>query len=346
MLLERAETGVVEAADRHGGLQAQEPRPPFVGLWSRVAGLTVGDVQATLHDRALVRATFVRGTLHALGARDYLALRSALHPQLEESLKMLGERAEGLDVDAVLPVATALLEEEPRTFGELRALLSKAFPKANDRGLGFCVRMLVPLVMVPTEDRWGFPRDARFTTAKAWLGKAPAKRAAAKALVRRHLAAFGPATVADVQAWSGLRSARAVLDDLRGELVTFADDRGRELFDLPDAPRPGEDVPAPVRFLPEFDNLVLGHDDRRRVIADEHRPRLSPTRNLRIRPTFLVDGFVAGTWSVEKRRGVATLTLERFGRLPKGATKELRAEGEALLAFLEPDAKGHAVALR
>jgi len=162
--------------------------------------------------------------------------------------------------------------------------------------------------------------------------------------VRRHLAAFGPASAADVQSWSGVGAMKTLLKGMRDELVVFADESGRELFDLPDAPRPDGDVPAPVRFLPEFDNLVLAHDDRSRLIADEHRP-LVTTKNLRVRATFLVGGRVAGTWTIELKRKVATLRLAPFAQLTRALVKELTAEGEALVRFAEPDATGHEVAI-
>ncbi len=164
-----------------------------------------------------------------------------------------------------------------------------------------------------------------------------------QALARRYLGAFGPASAKDLQVWSGVGGMKAVLDGMADELVVFTDERGRrELFDLPDAPRPGADVPAPPRFLPEFDNLVLAHDDRSRVIADEHRP-LVTTKNLRVRATFLLDGVVAGTWTIAVRRKVATLQIAPFGSLPKRAVKPLTAEGEALLRFAEPEAKDYEV---
>ncbi len=155
--------------------------------------------------------------------------------------------------------------------------------------------------------------------------------------MRRYLAAFGPASVTDAQNWSGIGGLRPTFEALRGELATFRDARGRELFDLPDAPRPDEETPAPVRFLPEYDNLVLGHDDRSRIVADEHRPRLV-TKNLQIPATFLVDGFVAGTFRVERKKKTATLTLAPFGKLLKRDLRALEEEGDALLAFVEPEA--------
>jgi hypothetical protein len=190
--------------------------------------------------------------------------------------------------------------------------------------------------MVPTEDRWAFPSVASFTPAEGWVGKLSSD-GSPEALVLRYLAAFGPATAGDAQTWSGLPGLRPVLEGLRPRLHVFEDERGRELFDLPDAPRPDEDVPAPPRFLPEFDNLVLAHADRTRVLADEHRP-LVVTKNLRVRATFLWDGFVRGTWEVERKKDVAILKLTPFGPLPKRASKELAAEGEGLLRFVEEGA--------
>jgi hypothetical protein len=199
--------------------------------------------------------------------------------------------------------------------------------------------MHVPLVMVPTDDRWAFARDSRFALAEDWLRPRRPKKppAATRDLVVRYLGAFGPASAADFQTWSGMKGAKDAFDALRPRLEAFTDERGRELFDVPDAPRPDEDVPAPVRFLPDFDSLVLAHDDRTRVIADEHRG-LVATKNLRIRATFLVDGLVAGTWSVERKGRRATLRLAPFGRLRKADSGALAEEGERLLRFLEEDA--------
>jgi hypothetical protein len=196
--------------------------------------------------------------------------------------------------------------------------------------------------MVVTYDRWGFPSVADFTLADEWLGAKPAKGDAPHELVRRYLAAFGPATAADVQTWSGLQGIRGVLAELRDDLHVLTDEGGRTLFDLPEAPRPDQDTPAPVRFLPAFDNLMLSHADRTRVLADEHKGKVL-TRNLRVHPTFLVDGFVAGTWQIERAKAAATLRLSPFAKLPKAAATELRAEGEALLRFAEDDATSYDV---
>ncbi|MER6807988.1 winged helix DNA-binding domain-containing protein [Spirillospora sp. NPDC000708] len=338
LLLARERVPVTDAVGRLFGIQAQEPRPPFVGLWSRLEGFQASSLHAALHDRTLVRATMMRATLHLMTASDYLAFRTSMQPMLDAAMRVLGDRAKGLDLEQVVPAARSLLDERPRTFNEVRALLQERFPDVNDRALGYAVRMCVPLVMVPTDDRWGFPRSAEFASADSWLGAAPSAGAAEDDLVLRYLEAFGPASAADAQTWSGLRSAGETLERLRPRLAVFADDKGRELFDLPGAPRPGEDVPAPARFLPEFDSLVLAHADRRRIIADAHRPSLT-TKNLRVRAVFVWDGFARGVWETEYKRKVATLRLRPFEPLPQAALDDLTAEGEALLRFIEPDAK-------
>jgi hypothetical protein len=343
LLLDRAELGPVAAVARLAGVQAQEPRPPFVGLWTRLAGFRREDLLGALHDRSVVRATMMRGTLHLVTADDYVAWREPAGEVLEAGLRVLGTRAEGLDVAALLATARDVLAEGPLTFTQLRPLLHAAFPAVDERALGFTVRMYLPLVMVPTEHRWGFAAAAAFTPADGWLGRSPGGDGGTAAMMLRYLAAFGPASVADAQAWSGLKGLKPVVEGL--DLVRFTDERGRTLYDLPDAPRPDADTPAPARFLPDFDNLVLAHDDRTRVIADEHRG-LVATKNLRIRATFTWDGVVAGTWTVQRKRGAATLVVAPFAPLPVGAAEELHREGEDLLRFAEEDATTYEVSFQ
>jgi hypothetical protein len=338
MLLQRERGSALEAVERLCGMQAQEPRPPFPGLWTRLQGFRREDLRLALRDRTIVRGTMMRGTLHLMSAADYVAHRTTLQPMLTRSLALLGSRAEGLAVEEVLPVARALLGEHPRTFGELRQALVEAFPGINDRALGFTVRMSVPLVMIPTEDRWGFPADSRFGLAENWLRTPISHEADPQALILRYLAAFGPATAADVQQWSGLQAIKPVLDSLRPQLTLFQDERNRTLFDLPHAPRPAEETPAPPRFLPEFDNLLLSHADRTRVLADEHRHFILGAKNGRIPATLLVDGSVAGTWRVERKKQAVTLAITPFDPLPNSAAVALTEEGDALLRFLEDDA--------
>lgn len=327
---------MVEAVGRLVGMQGQEAKHPYVGLWSRVEGFAGEELNKAVAEREVVRATLFRGTLHLVTAEDYLRFRTTIGPILEAGLRMLKDRAEGLDVGKVVAAAERLLAAEPLTFTQVRDALQEQFPAVNERALGFTTRMMVPLVMYPTDTRWGWPANARFTPAEAWLGKKVRRTAVPDELVRRYLAAFGPATPADFQTWSGLPGAKAIFDKL--ELDQLKDEAGKTLYDVPEAPRPDPATPAPVRFLPEFDNLLLAHAKRERIIADEHRPAVF-TKNLRVKSTYTVDGLVAGLWSTEVKRGVATLTLTPFGRTLKKTAAELEREGSALLRFLEPDAK-------
>ena len=335
LLLEREGLGVVDAVERVGGLQAQEAKPQFIGLWTRLRDFRREQLHEALHERSVVRATLMRATLHLVSAADYVRLRAALQPVLQAAMAAVRGRDQGLDVDRVVPVVRRLLDERPRTFGDLRGRLAEEFPGVDERALGYATRMHLPLAMVPSDDRWSFPGDTPFVPAESWLG-AELARADPEALVRRHLGAFGPATAADVQTWSGLPGLAQVLAGMEDELEVFAYGR-RKLYDLPGAPRPGEDVPAPIRLLPEFDSLLLAHKDRTRVITDEQRRSLA-TRNLRIKAVFLVDGFAGGSWSMARKRATATLSIAPFARLDERARDELAAEGEALLRFAEPDA--------
>jgi Winged helix DNA-binding domain len=344
MLLQRERgIGVVEAMQRLAGMQAQEPKHPFVGLWMRLSDFEEASLRGALRERSVVRATLMRSTLHLLSAADYAALRLALQPPMRVALRALGARAEGLNPETVIPAAKKLLERSPLTFDEIRRRLQEQFPEVNDRALGYAVRTLLPLVMVPDEDaRWGFGRAVRFTLGEQWLGQPLVQDGVEQALARRYLGAFGPASAKDLQAWSGVGGMKAVLDGMRDELDVFTDEGGRrELFDLPEAPRPGADVAAPPRLLAEFDNLMLAWNDRSRMIADEHRP-LVTTKNLRVKATFLVDGVVAGTWTVAVKRRVATLTLQPFARVAKRALRELTVEAERLARLVEPGAPDHA----
>ena len=339
MLLAREKTTVVRAVERLAGLQAQLARPPYVGLWSRVEGFEAQDLSRAVHDRKVVRATAMRGTVHLMTTDDYLVIRPALQPMLSQAMQgVLKDRAKGLDMDKVLAAARIALGERPRTFEELRAILAGQWPDLDERALGYAVRTHLPLVQVPTDARWGWPGASAFALADAWTGRAAAKASGAAVLVMRYLAAFGPASVRDAQAWSGMKSLADALAEVRPKLAVFHDEKGRELFDLPKSPRPPAKTKAPARFLPDFDNLVLGHDDRTRIVADEHRKKLA-TKNLQVLPTFLVDGFVAGSWKIERARSAAALTITAFEPLAARAKADLTAEGKALLRFAEGDAK-------
>ena len=341
MLLARESRDVVSAVEQLAGLQAQLARPPFVGLWTRLEGFRRQALIDALHARAIVRVTAMRGTLHLMSARDYIQLRGALQPALDLGLKVVKDRPVIDDLDVLHADARAFFGAKTSTFEGLRVYFKAKYPEADERAMAYVIRMRLPLVQVPTDATWGFPSAANFAMADDWLQAAVrATAASAHELVRRYLAAFGPATIADAQTWSGVPSLRTVFEDMRPALVTFRDEKKKELFDLPDAPRPDEETPAPIRFLPDFDNLVLAHADRSRFIADEHRSRIT-TKNLQVRATFWIDGRAAGTWKVESKKKLATLILEPFAALDKKILAALEPEGLAVLQFMEPEIGQH-----
>lgn len=339
LLLARERMTPLVGIERLAGMQAQLPRPPFIGLWSRLERFRREDLLALVRSRRVLRATMMRGTIHLVSARDYLRLRGPVQPALDRILgSILGGRMERYDAEALLAEGRAFFEEAPRPFEALRSHLGAHHRDADLRGMAYTVRLRLPLVIVPGEGRWGQRATTDFASAEAWLGKPVSAANDPRPLVRRFLAALGPATPADAQAWSGIGRLKDVFEALRPELAVLRDERGRELFDLPDAPRPPEDAPAPVRLLPKFDNLVLGHADRSRVIADDHRKAIS-VKNGMTPATILVDGFVAGTWRVERRGRTATLSLAPFRPLARRVRADFEAEAEPLLQFVEEDAQ-------
>ena len=340
LLLERSALTPLAAIEQLAGLQAQVPRPPFVGLWTRLARFTRDELHALITSHQVVRATMMRATIHLVSARDYLAWRPILQPVFTRAgAGRLHERAAHVDLKKLTAFAR---KHVPATFADLRTQLVTAFPEVDERALAYLVRLHLPLVMEPTETRWSYPGNARWAHAPTVLGAPLATAATADALVRRYLGAFGPASIKDAQVWSGDRTLRPVFERLRPSLRTFRDEAGRELFDLPAAPRPAEDTPAPVRFLPDYDNLMLAYDDRSRILDDAHRPSLTSANGI-VYATYLVDGRIAGKWTLARVKRAATLTLIPYKKLVAGVRSELEREGDQLLRFVEPDATTFAV---
>jgi len=337
MLLRRAEVSVLAGVERLIGLQAQLPNPPYVGLWSRLAPFEKDDLTRLIEQRRVVRSTMMRATQHLVTARDYLWLRPLLQPMLDRYCQHQHARGTaGIDRDELLAAGRTLLAERPRTVTELRTLLAERWPKHEPLALGYSIQLLLPLVHVPPRGTWGRGGAVPATLAEEWLGRPLSPAGTPERLILRYLAAFGPATVADVQEWSGLTKLRDPVERLRSRLRTFRDESGRELFDLPDAPRPDPDVPAPPRFLPEYDNLLLAHADRSRVVTESERKAIW-TRN-GLLATALVDGRAAATWRITRERAAATLEIDPIRRISRPDRSALVEEGERLLAFTDPDA--------
>uniref|UniRef100_A0AAU2JXB6 Winged helix DNA-binding domain-containing protein n=1 Tax=Streptomyces sp. NBC_00049 TaxID=2903617 RepID=A0AAU2JXB6_9ACTN len=333
LLAERSSMPAAQAIGHLVGMQAQAPNPPYIGLWTRLTGFGVDDLAGLVKSREVVRLVLMRGTIHLVTAEDCLALRPVLQGALEQGLKgTFGRKLEGLDTAEVVALGRELVEKEPLALGGLGTQLAERWPDREPFALANAVRNLVPLVQVPPRGLWGESGQAVHTTAESWLGRPLAASDAADEMVVRYLAAFGPATVKDIQVWSGMTKLADVVQRLRPRLRSFRDENGLELVDLLDAPLPDGDTPVPVRFLPEFDNILLSHADRSRILTEEQR-KLVFTRNGLIKSTFLVDGFVSGLWRIEQKRKAATLVLEPFRTLSPRDREALSEEGNELLSF-------------
>lgn len=344
MLLERAKVPVPAAVEKLVGLQAQQAIAPYIGLWTRLPDFKRDDLAKLIDSRTIIKATLMRSTLHLFTAEDYKRFRSTLHQvMLDASEAIRKGRGAEIDIDGVVQAARAFIAEKPRTFAEISAMLTERYSDIDVGAMRYTVRTHIPLIQVPVKTGWSYPGNPQFTPADLWLGEALPESDHLRDLILRYLAAFGPASVTDIQTWSGLGKLKEAVEKLRPELRVFREEGGRtELFDLPDVPRPDGDAPAPERFLPEYDNLLLSHSKRTRIVADEYRSKVY-LPGLRVRSTILVDGFVRGGWKAEKSKGAATLVIEPFDTLTAANRKALTEEGERLIRFIEPDAKSYTV---
>lgn len=339
-LLQRVKLSPLDVVRHLVGLQAQAPFPPYFGLWSRLHAFSPDDLARLLLDRSVVRIVLMRGTVHLVAADDCLLLRPLVQPIMDRDLATNTAYAAalaGLDFAKVAAEVRVLLAEQPRTGAELGKLIAERWPDREPAALAHAARGLLPLVQVPPRAVWGRSGQPTYATAEDWLERPLNESATLDDVVLRYLAAFGPATVNDVQAWSGLTRLGEVVDRLRPRLAVFATEQGRELFDLPDAPRPESDVPAPPRFIAEFDNLLLSHADRTRVMSDEARKRVFGVRNGVFPGTILVNGFVRGAWRITRQRGSAVLDIEPYQRVSKKDSTTLESAGRRLLRFAAPD---------
>jgi Winged helix DNA-binding domain len=342
MLLQREPLPVPAAIERLAGLQAQLSLPPYVGLWTRLRDFSRESLASLIEDRQVIKATLMRATLHLFTAADYVGFRTTLQPVLDQAGAAIAKRRGGdFDRDKLLAAARRFIGEKPRTFAEISDMVSELMPGQDVGALRYTVRTNIPLVQVPITGGWSYSNRPEFTLAESWIGRPISLKENLRDLIFRYLAAFGPASVTDAQAWLGLKLKDA-FEKLRPELRTYRDDGRRELFDLPDLPLTEGDQPAPVRFLPEFDNLLLSHSNRTRVIADEYRSQVY-LPGLRVAATILVDGFVRGAWKIEKAKNAATLVIEPFGALTKKEREALSEEGERLVRFIEAKARSFEV---
>ena len=315
-------------------MQAQVPASPYVGLWARLDDFHPQALEDLITTRRAVRLALMRSTIHLVTARDCLRLRPLFQAFLARFLQTatpFGRQLVGMDLPALVGAARTALDERPRTMAELGTVLHQRWPDRDSASLAYAVRHLVPLVQVPPRGLFGRSGAARCATAEAWLGRPLQAKPSLENLILRYLAAFGPASVADIQAWSGLRGLRPTVERLRPRLRSLMDARGRELLDVPEGALPDPDTTAPPRFLPEYDNLLLAHADRTRVLSNEYRSVIGFR-------TVLVDGMVGATWTVARQPAAATLTVECLTPLRKADRTAVADEGIRLLAFVAPEA--------
>lgn len=350
MLLKREKIGVVEAVERLAGMQAQYSPSPYVGLWTRLEGFGIEDLSMAILDKMVVKASLMRWTLHLASAHDYPYFTVAVGDALVAMSSKEAEKA-GLHIPTL---HKTLLEytAEQRPFAEIVEYMNKAAGDAPTRHNHMVWRWAHSpgwLVHVPPSGVWRYFGSNSYMSAREWLGEMPdpTVEEAVVYMVRKYLAAFGPATTADIVQWAGLRSvgrANAALETLADELVTFRNEAGKTLYDVKNAPRPDGDHHAPVRYLPKWDNLLLAYQQRDRVLPDRYRKTVIKI-NGDVTPTFLVDGIVAGMWGTSVERGTAVLKLEALEPLSRGVVQSLEEEGDKLLRFMEPEAKGYEIRL-
>ena len=339
-LLERTRVPALDMVERLVGMQAQEPPNPYVALWSRLEGFRPEELSDAIAARAAARAGLMRATLHLVSARDLLAIQPLTQPVLAGTFRSQFAKHLTAPLDDVVRAGRELLEQEPRTRAQLAGLLAPQWPDDDRAVLGHAVVHHLPLVQVPPRGLWRGVGQATWALSTEWVS-GDAAEPDLEALVLRYLAAFGPASPADVRIWSRITGLRALIARLRPGLRTFADESGRDLLDVPDGLLPDPTTPAPPRFLPEFDNTFLSHAERSRIFDGGGAgpfPVNTPVGGL------FVDGFYRAPWKLEGE----TLRVEPFA-LRRGersaVTRAVEAEGAALLGMLVPDAASPEVVL-
>jgi hypothetical protein len=300
LLLEPVSMDPIEAAEHLVGLQAQLPTSPYIALHARLARFDPATLSEAMEDRRAVRMVLMRGTIHLVSTEDALLLRPVIQPVLDRELlvnRTWARGIEGVDLEPVLALGRALVEDRPRSLAELRTELGAQVTVGDPGSLAYAVRNLLPTLQVTPRGLWARSGEAKLTTVEAWVGRSVSTDTDPEPVLRRYLRAFGPATVADMQAWSRLAGLRPVVERMRPSLRTYRDERGRELLDLQEGVIADGELPVGVRFLPDYDNALLSHDDRSRIVPPLDWPALGDNITA---PVYLVDGLVSGIWKLEK----------------------------------------------
>lgn len=337
-LLERAALAPIDAVAALVGLQAQTTHSWYLTLWSRLHELDPVAIGRLLEERRLVRMTAMRGTIHLVTDEDAPLLRRFSEPAIRRLLRgTFGRRLAGVDLDELEAIVRGVVGDDAVALEEITDALARRWPAADRFALSQAGRGFVPLVHAPPRGVWGRSGAVRLALLDRWIGRTVPAEIDPEPVILRYLATYGPSTVADAQAWSGLTGLATAFDGLRSQLCTFTDERGRELFDIPDAPRPDPETPAPVRFLADYDNVLLAHADRSRFAGETAREALTYVSGP-IPGMVLVDGRAAGSWFVRREKDAATLTVTAVTRLSNEDALDVEREANEVLAFLHPEA--------
>jgi len=338
LLLKRSSLSVPKALEQLAGIQAQYTPSSYIRLWSSLRRFAMGDLDRLLNQRKVVQGTLMRSTIHLVSANDWWGFAEGIGPSRQDWWQQVwGKEFPRHDMDTVAAKLTGELAGRPWARKELDALL-------RAHGSSIWSGVFVPLVRVPPSGTWERRRADIFQLASEWIGPSDTDEPRGlEHLLRRYLGGFGPARLADAAQWAGVSVAnmKAAAEGLT--LRTFRDEQSRELVDLPGAPLPRADTPAPVRFLPTWDATLLVHARRTQMLPEAHRPLVFSTKTPHSVGTFLVDGAVAGSWEVERVEFRATLSYSPFEQLPAGADREVREEAAGLVRFYEPDAVSYRV---
>ena len=333
-LLERVDRSVDDVIEHLVGLQAQEPGDPYVALWSRIEGFDPNELSALIEGRRAVRVGLMRTTLHLVTADDCRRLYPVMRDVSVRTFRStpFAKALADIELEPIVAEARTFLEDRPHTPSELGARLASVWPERDAVAMAYAARYMLPLVQVPPRGLWRRTSRTANTTAEAWLGTPMDASTGLDPTVLRYLAAFGPASVADMRIWSWLTGLREVVERLRPRLRTFRDEAGRELLDLEDAPIVAGDAPVPIRFLPQYDNAFLSHDDRSRIVGDRVAGHEMGWKGM-----VLIDGFIAGAWRVRRKGDRPTMTVEVFESVRGPGRVELEEEAARLAAFLAGD---------
>lgn len=338
LLLERHRIAIPITIENLVGLQAQIPNPPYIGLWTRLVDFQRDDLTGLMEERRVVRAAMMRSTLHLMTAADHQRFRPVLQPALSRALNAFyGKRARGLNIEKLVVAAKPFLEEAPRTTGDIKQFLLTIEPERDGDAMAYAVRNHLPQVQVPPGGTWGTGSKASYVMADSWLNDDTPPEDL-RSLFFRYLAACGPASIMDFQFWTGMVRLKDEIESLRSELVAYKDENGIELFDLPEMSILDEDMSAPIRFIPEYDNLVISHNDRSRILPDQHYRKVFLSA-ARVLGTILIDGFVAATWKIQRKRKAYTLLISPFDKLSTENQTLIEDEGQRLLDFVADDAQ-------